>query len=223
MNWRRGSILAGIHVAIAIPLIISTVAPRYETEKTHSGNSGPVLQLTAYQEEAPTVEFTPICEYWRSLTWQEKVLGSSEFPAMTLSGWNSDCPARWTTAGLIGIDMKHHSLSQEVASSTAFSFLIAVQWIFVGGLPLIKPRRWWLEPGAFNTILTVIAVSSAAMATMFERAVSENLLLAFGIPAFVAVMLAFSTWIAWLALLLWTTLKFSWKIARSSRKLIANS
>lgn len=223
MNWRRGSNFTAIHLAVAIPLIVYTLVPRYNVETIHSSNPSPTFQLTEYQEGGQTVEFSPICEEWRSVSWQEKVLTSSELPAMILSGWNSDCPARWTSSGLIGIDMKHHTRSMAVASSSAFCLLIAVQWMFVGGIPLIKPRRWWLEPGAFNTVLTLIAVFSAAMGNMLERALGESLLLVFGILVFVAALLASLTWIAWLALLMWTILKLSWKFARSSREPTANS
>ena len=215
MNWRRGSALASIHVVAATILISSILIPGYSSERIHSANPIPTFHPAAYQEGDLTVEFAPICEEWRSISWQEKVLTTSELPAMVVSGWNSDCPARWTTAGLIGIDMKHHSRSNKLASSAALLLLIAIQWIFVGGHPLVEPRRWWLEPGAFNTACTLIACVFGMIATMLDH---EILSIVFGVPAFEALLLAFFTWIAWLALLLWAILKSGWKFTLDNRK-----
>ena len=216
MNWRRGLAFAGIHVVVAVSLIVSTEIPRYSTEKIHSANPGIRYRLAAYQEEGQTVEFTPICEEWRSISWQEKVLTASELPAMILSGWNSDCPPRWSTAGMIGIDMKHRSLQMQVESSSIFCLLIVFQWILLGGLPLIKPRKWWLEPGACITACTLIAVCSAAVATLLDHI--EILAQVFGVPAFLALLLALVTWVAWIVLLFWNIAKFGWRLSTDHRK-----
>src|SRR5258708_8269457 len=128
MNWRRGSMFAGIHLAIVIPLIVSEIAPHWETEKTHAQTIAPSPRFVAYQDEAGTVEFTPMCEGWGVISWQGKVIIISELPAVVLSGWGDSCPASWTVAGLIGIDQRHHDLAKESASSAGLCGLIAVQW-----------------------------------------------------------------------------------------------
>ena len=220
MKWRRGLIIAGIHLAIAVPLIVSELMPRYAVEKTHSlnQNSAPELQLVAFQESEQAVEFVPICEEWRSMSWQEKVLDSSELPATIASGWNSDCPAGWTTAGMIGIDIRHHTRVQEIGSSAAFCLLIALQWLMFGGLPLIQPRRWWLEPGACNTASTLLVVALLAIGKLIEAMGYPELLAVIGLPAFAILLLIVFTWMVWLALLLWKAVNSCWKLAISTRK-----
>jgi hypothetical protein len=217
MKWRRGLLFGGIHFALAVFLVASELVPRYSSEKTHAQYPSLGLQLAAYQEEEQTVEFVPMCENWRSLSWQEKILASSELPATIVSGWNSDCPARWTTAGLIGIDIRHHSRKQEIASSTAFSLLVALQWLAVGSLPLIQPRRWWLEPGAFNTTATLIVVGLIAIGKLIDALGSDGVLVVVGMPAFAILFLVALTWVAWLALFLWKAVNASWKLAFSTR------
>jgi hypothetical protein len=214
MKWRRGLLLASIHFLIALLLVISQLVPRYSSEKTHSLNPQPAFGLAAYQDEGGTVEFVPICENWRSLTWQEKILGTSELPATILSGWNSDCPARWTIAGLIGIDIRHHTRAQVIVSSSAFCFLIALQWFVLGCFPLIQPHRWWLEPGACNTASTLIVVLLVIVGKLIEMVGHEELLVVVGFPAFAILLLIVFTWMAWLALLLWRAVTSSWKLAR---------
>jgi hypothetical protein len=218
MNWWRARRFASIHFAIAIILVTWETAPRYSTEKIHSANARPALQFAAYQEEGGTVEFTPICEMWRSLSWQEKVLGFSEFPASVISGWNSDCPAAWTTAGMIGIDMRHHSLSKAIASSIVYCLLVGFQWLILGGLPLIRPHRWWLESGACNTACTVIAVLCGSVTSGLDQIASEGALLVFGVPAFLLLIVIFLTWPAWLVLLIWKGALSGWKHAASMKR-----
>jgi hypothetical protein len=138
---------------------------------------------------------------------------------MILSGWNSDCPARWTVAGLIGIDARHHTLTKEIASSVAFSLLIAVQWLVLGGLPLVQPRRWWLEPGACNTVCTVVEVLLLTIGTLIAAIGTEGVLVAAGLLAFLLLLVVLFTWLVWLALLLWKTIKSGWKLATSIRKM----
>ena len=50
------------------------------------------------------------------------------------------------------------SRRNEVESSIGLCGLIALQWILVGGFPLIHPRRWFWEPGALMTICTCTGI-----------------------------------------------------------------
>lgn len=220
MKWRRGLIFASTHFIIAAILIISELIPRYSNEKKHSLDQklAPHLQLAAFQEEEQTVEFVPICDNWRSISWQEKILASSELPATIVSGWNSDCPAGWTVAGLIGIDIRHHTRGQEIASSSAFCLLIAFQWLALGSLPLIQPRKWWLEPGACNTASTLIVVLLVTIGKLSEAMELAEVLPIVGLPAFAILLLIVFTWVVWFALLLWKPFKSAWKLAISGRK-----
>ena len=219
MNWARGLKFAGIHLAIAIPLIASEEIPRWQTEKIHSEVHKNSVVLAAFQEEPSTVEFTPICNEWRSISSAEKLLSVAETPALILSGWNSDCPARWTSAGILGIDIRHHSLMQRLESDFSFCCLIAIQWILLGGLPLVKPRRWWLEPGAANTALACAAAVLCLAITGLEMAhlhPAESFTAVFGLIAALAFLLILSTWLAWICLMLERLCRFGWQAASAS-------
>lgn len=221
MNWRRGLIFASIHVAIAIVLVAVELVPRYETEKNDAGSTQPSIVLAAYQEEGGTVDFAPACNLWRSISLSEKVLMVFELPAVILSGWGEFCPARWTTAGLIGIDNRHHSLALETELSAALCGLIGLQWILLGGMPLVKPRKWWLEPGACNTASICIGLVLLLIGyclTLIPLSGSENALTAFGLLAVPFLLLAFLTWFAWPVLIIGRIARFSWRLTTKNRK-----
>jgi hypothetical protein len=218
MNWARGLKFAGIHVAIAIPLVASVAIPRWETRKLHSEIPAQLFTLAAYQEEGGTVSFSP-CEIWRSYSWQEKVLMYSETPAYLLSGWDEICPPAGTVAGLLGIDSRHHTGIQEAASSACLCGLIAIQWVLLGALPLIKPRRWWLEPGATNTCLMCIGLAAALLAVGLASTPlphAENIAAVPGLIAQLALWLILLTWIEWLCLIAWQLARFGWQVAAAS-------
>lgn len=209
MKWRRGLILAGIHLVIAVPLIVFGRMPKYPAQKTH-----PLYQV-------PAPEPVASCEVRRSINWQESVLDASELPAAIFSGWTLDCPSDWSTAGMIGIDVRHHTRAQEISSSAIFCLLIAIQWIVVGGLPLAQPRKWWwLEPGACNTASSLISVALCTIAELISAAGHQKLNPNFGIlfviigfPAFGILYIITFFWIVWLALLLWRFAVSCWKFA----------
>lgn len=215
MNWRRGMILAGIHVGIAIVLTASELIPRSKTARC----AQPSLVLAVYQEEGETVTFTTSCNLWRSIPFSERVLIISELPAVILSGWGEICPARWTTAGLIGIDDSHHSFAQQTGSAVALCGLIAIQWLLLGGMPLAKARKWWLEPGACNTASTCVGLGLFLFGLALMRLTGiENAAAVFGLLAAPFLLLAFFTWIAWPVLVIERTTRFAWRLTTKNRK-----
>lgn len=217
MNWTRGFKLAGLHVVIAVFLIACEEIPRWQTEKVHSEISRSRIVLVALQEEQ-TLSFSP-CDVWRTFSFSEKVLTASELPVLIVSGWNEACPPSWTIAGLVGIDARHHSLRQRFAVDLGICALIAIQWILLGALPLVKPRRWWLEPGAANTALTCAVVTAILLSEWIaSRPFSHAEIVAgvLGLPAALALLLIFSTWLALLSLITWRLGRFGWHAALSS-------
>jgi len=222
MKWRRGLIFAGIHIVVAIPLIVSGRMPRYPVEGTKSlyQNPAPRLKLAAYQEGEQTVEPVASCGVRRTMPWQESFLDASELPAALFSGWDSDCPPGWTTAGMIGINVRHHTRAQEIRSSAIFCLFIAIQWVVVGGLPLIQPRRWWLEPGSCNTASTLLYVSLWAILELISAVghgkLNANVGILFalvGFSAFALLYLITFLWFVWVALLLWKSARSGWRFA----------
>jgi hypothetical protein len=88
----------------------------------------------------------------------------------------------------------------------ALCILIVVQWLIIGSLPLIQPRRWWAEPGAFITTCTAIAACIALVPAIDGVA---------RLPALIALFV----WLLWFGLLAWKFLRFAWQstVARVPR------
>ena len=160
------------------------------------------------------------------MSWQERILDSAELPVAIISGWESNCPTGWTTAGMIGINVKHHTRAQEIGSSAIFCMLIAIQWIVVGGMPLVQPRRWWwLEPGACNTACSLLNISLVLIAELntalggAKQMANVEMLYAFvGFSTIAIVFLIDFIWVVWLVLLLWKSGRSGWKYAFSTRE-----
>lgn len=163
MKLRRGLALAGIHLAICVPLIVWEEASRWDWVR--SQENLPPLELESPvpppppnavkpADEGETVSFSP-CGLWRHIPWHERIIVLGELPAAAVSQWGEPCPPIWSLAGLVGAGWPNRdSRRKEVESSIGLCGLIALQWILVGGFPLIHPRRWFEEPGALITICT---------------------------------------------------------------------
>jgi hypothetical protein len=200
MNWRRGLLLAGIHLAVAGTLILWQESRNWQY--LHSDESPPqatTLRLAAWQEEQ-VVTFDP-CGFWRSIPPQEIVVQIGELPAATLSGWGDECPATWTLYGVLHQGPAKDTLRERVIVAAAFGALIPIQWLAIGGFPMMKPRQWWWEPGAFITLCTVAAFV---------------LVLIPGIGALSNFPMLFAAlaWLFWLCLLVWKGLRLAWRLAR---------
>ena len=74
----------------------------------------------------------------------------------------------------------------------------AIEWLIVGGLPLIHPKPWWLEPDACITICSIPAAILAAIPAL-ER-VSQ-------VPA----LFAGFAWYCWFGLFVWKTIRLVWR------------
>jgi hypothetical protein len=83
-------------------------------------------------------------------------------------------------------------------------FLITLQWILAGAFPLIIPRHWWVEPGAFITCCTAVGYGFALVSSM------QWLM---PLPAFLAAL----AWLWWLGLLVWKTARFAWRLVTRNR------
>jgi len=203
VQWRRGLVLAGVHLAICAPLIVWEEASRWDWVR--SQENLPLLELARPvpppppdavkpADEGETAAFSP-CGLWRHIPWQERIIVLGELPAAAFSQWGEPCPPIWSLAGLVGVGWPNRdSRRKEVEFSIGLYSLIALQWILVGGFPLIHPRRWFWEPGALITICTCT-----------------------GILASFAPLI----WLLWLVLLVWRLLQggyrgvvFAWRFFR---------
>jgi hypothetical protein len=202
-QWRRGLVLAGIHLVICVPLIVWEEANRWDWVR--SQENLPPLELARPlpppspdadkpADEGETVSFSP-CGLWRHIPWQERIVVFGELPAAAFSHWGEPCPPSWSLAGQLGIGLPNHdSRYKEVELSIGLCVLTALQWVLIGGFPLIHPRRSYWEPGALITICTC---------TLFLA------------------LLAPFLWLAWLMLLAWRLLQgcyrvvvFAWRFFR---------
>jgi hypothetical protein len=159
MNWRRGLLLAGIHLAIAVPLVVweeAAVWPYLIVDRNPV--SRVQLRRAVWQEGEQTVTFDPYpCGGWAHYPEQQTILMAAELPAWVVSGWRQPCPSSWTVAGLIGASRWVDTRSQERQIAATFLVMIPLQWLFLGASCRRPPRRWYAEPGAFITACLVIA------------------------------------------------------------------
>jgi hypothetical protein len=203
MNWRRGLLLAGIHLAVTGSLMVWQEARvwRYFPSK-------PVLQRPAETETmGPDGEITVSFKYCEEgSNWvghqssQEKIVGFENLPVVLLSGWHTPCSTWGTVTSMIEKRL-HRTRISEVMILSILCTLVAVQWFLVGGFPLVRPSRLWWEPGAFITLCIL-----AALPIAFIRVIEP-----------VALILAFFaglTWLWWFGLLVWKTLRSGWWLAR---------
>jgi hypothetical protein len=202
MNWRRGLLLAGIHLVVAWILVGWQEAGDWSSR---SSNAGPkttaTLRLTAWQEGEQAVPFDPcnggyVC-YW--VTPQYQVVSVADFPAVAISGWFLPCPPPWTLAGILRRGSSNVSRSEALLVAASLCALVPLQWFLIGAFPLIRPRRWWLEPGAIITVWTVVAFVMVLIPGTRDIA---------NFPMLVAVL----GWIYWLALLVWKGFRTGWRL-----------
>jgi hypothetical protein len=203
MNWRRGLLLAGINLAVTGSLLVWV-----ESEYWRYIPSKPVLQRPVETETmGPDGEITisfHICDegsdWFGHMSPREKLVGYENIPVVLLSGWHIPCSSGGTVTSMIEKRL-HRTRISEIVILAILCTLVAIQWFLVGGFPLIRPRRWWWEPGAFITLGILAALPFA-----FIRVIDP-----------VAIILAFFAglaWLWWFGLLVWKTLRSGWRLVR---------
>jgi hypothetical protein len=159
MNWRRGLFLAGAHFVLGTLLISWHEWHSWKLEQGEQIHSAVFLEGAAWQE-GQTVEFDPcnggFVDY--AVSPEERVVQFANLPVWMATGWGLPCPARWTLAGLL--QRTRHSrpaIRQDLFLAASLCILIPVEWLLVGGLPLVRTRRWVGEPGALISVCSAIA------------------------------------------------------------------
>jgi hypothetical protein len=214
MNWRRGLLLAGINLAAAVPMVCLLAArdaeflrDREQTELTPKAqvsvailNRRNAARMVRTQEEQ-IVGFNP-CELWDHYPAQMFVVQFGNLPAFILTQWRVDCPPEWSVAAALGVHVAGRISEENFKAmrrvDLALCLLIAIQWFLIGSFPLVRPERWWAEPGAFITACTVVA-SIIALAPVVDGLAK--------LPALVA----FFGWMWWLGLLIWKPVHLAWQ------------
>jgi len=222
MDWRRGLLLAGINLAVAIPMIvimeardqkyaltreeIMAKADRGDPPRPPEPPAPEPARASAEQAEE-TVSFDP-CTMWVHYPAQVVVVQAADLPSYALAGWENVCPPRWSLAGRLHGKMTWPPtplwMETQRKIDCGLCLFIAMQWLFMGGFPLVRAQKWWAEPGAFITACGVLAGAIALIPRVdgFAR-----------LPALIA-MLAL-LW--WFGLLAWKTLQFGWRMTTAWR------
>jgi len=188
MNWRRGLLLAGIHLAI-VGFVVYMYEDMDATMLSHSIDAGELIM------DGPC----PII--WDDPSPLTMVVPTSNLPAFALTGWRIECPGPRTLSGILHANGWEHSVANIAALRSVdliFCALVSIQWFLIGSFPVRRIRRWWAEPGVLVTICVVIAGCLCPFWSV--RLVAE----------FIA-LLPLLAWLWWLSLLLWKAIRFAWQ------------
>lgn len=215
MNWRRGLLLAGINLSVAVPMICILASEDAQARRDRQGKSA--IEETTWIDSAgdfsaaptkivqvpdeQTVSFNP-CRMWTHYPPQTYVVQLGNLPAFVMTQWREACPPKWSIARMLGVNdsglLSDANFKAMRRVDVSLCILIAVQWLLIGSFPLTQSRQWRSEPGAFITACTAIGSSIALMpgVDVFGR-----------LPA----LIAFLGWVWWFGLLLWIPVHRAWQ------------
>jgi hypothetical protein len=205
MQWRRGLLLAGIHLAVAVLLIVALEARGEEILRDHLVNYDWQVDAPSQpsKQDGETVIFNPCSVGWAHYPPQTTIVGLANFPAYVLTEWRLECPSSWSLSGQLTVKGRHATLGEQRQIDLGLIFLIAVQWFLIGAFPLTKFRHSWAEPGI---IITIGAVASGLLALIPNPQYDS-------LPA-APMLLAWFAWLCWFGLLLWKTARAGWRLIR---------
>jgi hypothetical protein len=222
MNWRRGVLLAGINLAVAVPMILMMEA----RDQKYALTQEEIMAKAAWKDapkppEPPTPEpsqakleqaeetvtFDP-CGMWVHYPAQVVVMQAADMPSLALAGWEDYCPPHWSLAGRLRKKRTWPPtplwMETQRKIDAGLCLFIAMQWFLIGGFPLLRTQKWWADPGAF---ITACAVPAGALALI---PVVDDLARLPALPAMLA-------WFWWFGLLVWQTLKVGWRMTTAWR------
>jgi hypothetical protein len=229
MNWRRGLLLAGINLAVAVPMILMMEArdqkyaltqeeimaktARVDTPRPAESPT-PESQLASSEPAEENVGFEP-CSIWAGypVPVQVALLQAVDMPSVALAGWEDVCPSHWSLAGSLRERTTWPPtplwIETQREIDAGLCLLIAIQWFLLGGFPLVRTGKWWADPGAFITACAVLAGAIA-------------LIPVFGVFARLPALFAMLAWLWWFGLLVWKALQFGWRMTTTWRASLSN-
>lgn len=192
MNWRRGILLAGIHLFVAGSVLVWNESRFWQYIRTDRNR--PVLLPNP---DPAMGQYANPCEGWiwdGAMPPNQTILAYADLPVGMITGGHEPCntPTQLDRMVQTYYGKTHKS---EVLTLIILCSAIAVQWFLLGAFPLIHPIRWWLEPGA---LITVCTPAVAVLAFIPESVVTQ-----FTLP-----FLTLAGWIYWLGVVVW--LLFRW-------------
>ena len=223
VNWRRGLLLAGINLAVAVPMIlmmeardekyaltqeeIMAKAARKDPPPPPGPTPDPHQASTDQAEQTVSFTFDP-CTMSVHYPVQVVVVQAADMPSFVLAGWEGVCPPHWSLAGRLRRKMTWPPtplwMETQREIDSGLCLFIAIQWFLMGGFPLVRTEKWWAEPGSFITTCAVLAGAIALIPHVDGLA---------RLPALIA-MLAF---LLWFGLLAWRALQFAWRMTTAWR------
>jgi len=220
MNWRRGLLLAGTHLVLAGSLLAWQESESWRYIKSEQlGPSQPRLELAAFQEEGQTIGINPCADegIWDGeMSPQETVSLMANLPVALLTGWHVPCTSQGFLDSAVEKSLSsmvenrfHRTRGSEILILVILCAFVAVEWLLVGGFPLMQPRHWLLEPGALITICTLLGTGLAIIPHVAHL-------------SRIAAAMAGCAWLWWFGLLVWRTLRFGWRRAAAWRTLHSN-
>jgi hypothetical protein len=219
MNWRRGVVLAAVHLAMAALVIVRTEADYWPDIRSERVRVPVVLPPSATTEEAMEANFYPCDEggiFDRPALPEQIIVGAANMPAVLLVGWHEPCaqPSALDTA----VEKRYgRTRRAEVLILTIQCVALVVWWFLVGGYPLARPKRWWLEPGAFITACTLPATLASLLIPVAWDLRFPFVEGAATVPAVVAML----AWLWWLGLVVWKAIRFGSESFAGSRQRVA--
>ena len=225
MNWRRGLLLAGINLAVAVPMILMMEARDLKDALTQeeimaksarkdpprppvSPMPEPHQASSGQAEETLSFTFDPCTMVGGRYPVQVVVVQAADLPSFALAGWEDDCPPHWSLAGRLRGKMTWPPtplwIETQRKIDAGLCLFIAMQWFLVGGFPLVRTQKWWADPGSFITACSVLAGAIALIHAVNGLA---------RLPALIAML----AWLWWFGLLVWKTLQFGWRMTTGWR------
>jgi hypothetical protein len=161
MQWRRGLLLAGIHVVVAAATLVQQDAEVWPFVKADMARNA-LLRQAAWQDEQ-TVDFLSSCDagiFDLFPTSQGDITQSANLPVVLLTGWHMPCyPKPSGLTGIVEARLGRNMRRSEIVIDSILCVLVFIEWLLLGGFPVIRPRWWWLEPGALITIWTALCMA----------------------------------------------------------------
>jgi hypothetical protein len=222
INWRRGLVFAGIHLAIAGTLGCWELAVRESTQKAWSP-AAEISGIVLAAQEEQTVNFNP-CEMWVHYSPEDHLIIGLDLPAVLVTGNMDPCPPRWSLGSMLQPSGKPYTGQTYKTLAIAFAVLVAVQWFFMGSFPLRRARRWWAEPGAFITACGCIGGGPlvlfilVSLVELKARGVLWHTPDVLRIVADLAGVIATFAWFWWFGLLVWRLARGGWRLVRMRMK-----
>jgi hypothetical protein len=216
MNWRRGIVLATIHLTVAAGVLIRTEADYWPNIRSERVRVQVVLPPSATVEDMMEANFYPCDEGGvidRVALPSELVDGAANLPAVLFVGWHEPCAV---PSDLDRVVEKRYGRTRtaEILILTIQCAVLSVLWLLVGGYPLVRPRRWWLEPGAFITVCTI----PAALVSLLIPSGAALEFSMIDIVARILGLVAMLAWLWWLGLLIWILIRYTLRSFIGSRK-----